>query len=78
MRALDAQQSRPAPCSGVGPRPDLTGRPARIRVRVRFRDDGSTLVVLFGACGCAVIEDGLMVSRRGVLALWLLPIAGSA
>lgn len=78
MRALAAQPSRPAPCSGVGPRPDFGGRPARLRVRVRFKDDGSTLVVLFGACGCAVIEDGLMASRRGVLAAWLLPIAGSA
>jgi len=78
MRALEAPPSQPAPCSGVGPRPDLTGRPARIRVRARFKDDGSMLVVFFGACGCAGVEDWHVASPRGVLALWLLPIAGSA
>ncbi|GJE79648.1 hypothetical protein [Methylorubrum thiocyanatum] len=76
MRALASQPLGSAPCSGVGPRPDLRGRPARLRVRVRFKDDGSTLVALFGAC--AVIEDERLASHRGVMALWLLPIVGSA
>lgn len=78
MRALDAQLPRPAPCSGVGPRPDLTGRPARIRVRARFKDDGSTLVVFFGSCGCVGVEGWRIASPRGVMAAWLLPVVGSA
>lgn len=36
------------------------------------------LVVFFGSCGCAGVEDCRIASPRGVLALWLLPIAGSA
>lgn len=77
MRALPLDvEAAPPTCPGAARSPSR--RVHRVRVRVRFKDDGSMLVAGIAACGCPYVEGWHLATPRGVLALWLLPIAGSA
>lgn len=77
MRALplDSQASPPVCTDAAQGVARLTHR---VRIRVRFKDAGSTIVVGVGSCGCPYVEGWHIATPRGLLALWLLPIAGSA
>lgn len=77
MRALPLDsQSSPPLCPGAAQ--GVARQVHRVRVRVRFKDDGSTIVVGVASCGCPYVEGWHIATPRGLLALWLLPIAGSA
>lgn len=77
MRALplDSQASPPI-CTGAAQ--GVARLTHRVRIRVRFKDDGSTIVVGVGSCGCSYLEDYRIATPRGLMALWLSPIVGSA
>ncbi|TXN38962.1 hypothetical protein FV232_01035 [Methylobacterium sp. WL30] len=50
----------------------------RLRVRARWRDDGSILTVLFDSHGYRHFETLFLTTASGELALHFLPVCGRA